>query len=103
MLRSIRSRRPHRPPLRRLHLRRDLGSSPPPLRSLYSTLASPTSTTATNSHCPERRRGVIEFSPLRDGWGDWFDKKSDFLRRDKMFKSNLEALNPFAQPNASRP
>ncbi|XP_050368319.1 uncharacterized protein At4g19900 [Argentina anserina] len=33
-------------------------------------------------------------SPLREGWGEWFDKKSDFLRRDKMFKSNLELLNP---------
>ena len=33
-------------------------------------------------------------SPLREGWGDWFDKKSDFLRRDQMFKSNLESLNP---------
>lgn len=37
-------------------------------------------------------------SPLREGWGDWFDKKSDFLRRDKMFKSNLEALNPLNNP-----
>ncbi|KAE9616415.1 hypothetical protein Lalb_Chr03g0024651 [Lupinus albus] len=33
-------------------------------------------------------------SPLREGWGDWFDKKSDFLRKDKMLRSNLEALNP---------
>lgn len=37
-------------------------------------------------------------SPLREGWGDWFDKKSDFLRRDKMFKSNLELLNPLNNP-----
>lgn len=37
-------------------------------------------------------------SPLREGWGDWFDKKSDFLRRDKMFKSNLEVLNPLTNP-----
>lgn len=33
-------------------------------------------------------------SPLREGWGDWFDKKSDFLRRDKMFRSSFEVLNP---------
>lgn len=33
-------------------------------------------------------------SPLREGWGDWFDKKADFLRKDKMLKSNLEGLNP---------
>ncbi|KAJ9168563.1 hypothetical protein P3X46_020068 [Hevea brasiliensis] len=37
-------------------------------------------------------------SPLREGWGDWFDKKSDFLRRDRMFKSNLEMLNPLNNP-----
>lgn len=37
-------------------------------------------------------------SPLREGWGDWFEKKSDFLRRDRMFKSNLELLNPLNNP-----
>ncbi|KAJ4825734.1 hypothetical protein Tsubulata_035307 [Turnera subulata] len=37
-------------------------------------------------------------SPLREGWGVWFDKKGDFLRRDRMFKSNLEALNPLHNP-----
>ncbi|KAF7810813.1 putative alpha 1,4-glycosyltransferase family protein [Senna tora] len=37
-------------------------------------------------------------SPLREGWGDWFDKKADFLRKDKMLKSNLEALNPLHNP-----
>ncbi|KAJ8763720.1 hypothetical protein K2173_003502 [Erythroxylum novogranatense] len=37
-------------------------------------------------------------SPLREGWGDWFDKKGDFLRRDRMFKSNLEVLNPMHNP-----
>eukprot|EP00257_Ricinus_communis_P018995 XP_015577847.1 uncharacterized protein At4g19900 [Ricinus communis] len=37
-------------------------------------------------------------SPLREGWGDWFDKKGDFLRRDRMFKSNLEVLNPLNNP-----
>ncbi|XAR56182.1 hypothetical protein NMG60_11036555 [Bertholletia excelsa] len=37
-------------------------------------------------------------SPLREGWGPWFDAKSDFLRRDKMFKSNMELLNPLNNP-----
>ncbi|KAM7500372.1 hypothetical protein LguiA_024786 [Lonicera macranthoides] len=37
-------------------------------------------------------------SPLREGWGMWFDAKSDFLRRDRMFKSNLELLNPLNNP-----
>uniref|UniRef100_A0A2P2ISQ7 Lactosylceramide 4-alpha-galactosyltransferase n=1 Tax=Rhizophora mucronata TaxID=61149 RepID=A0A2P2ISQ7_RHIMU len=37
-------------------------------------------------------------SPLRQGWGDWFDKKADFLRRDRMFKSNSEVLNPVNNP-----
>lgn len=37
-------------------------------------------------------------SPLRQGWGDWFDRKGDFLRRDRMFKSNLEVLNPMNNP-----
>ncbi|KAK2989272.1 hypothetical protein RJ640_017269 [Escallonia rubra] len=37
-------------------------------------------------------------SPLREGWGVWFDTKSDFLRRDRMFKSNLELLNPLNNP-----
>lgn len=36
--------------------------------------------------------------PLREGWGDWFDKKSDFLRRDKMFRSNFDVLNPVNNP-----
>ncbi|XP_021729633.1 uncharacterized protein At4g19900-like [Chenopodium quinoa] len=38
------------------------------------------------------------FSPLRDGWGGWFDAKSDFLRKDKMFKSKLEVLNTMSHP-----
>ncbi|KAL5537398.1 hypothetical protein UlMin_045207 [Ulmus minor] len=42
-------------------------------------------------------------SPLREGWGDWFDKKSDFLRRDRMFKSNLEILNPMNNPMLQDP
>ncbi|KAK4284822.1 hypothetical protein QN277_001604 [Acacia crassicarpa] len=37
-------------------------------------------------------------SPLREGWGDWFDKKADFLRKDKMLKSNVEGLNPLHNP-----
>ncbi|KAL1205260.1 hypothetical protein V5N11_011543 [Cardamine amara subsp. amara] len=37
-------------------------------------------------------------SPLREGWGEWFDKKGDFLRRDRMFKSNIETLNPLNNP-----
>ncbi|XP_061343713.1 uncharacterized protein At4g19900-like [Gastrolobium bilobum] len=37
-------------------------------------------------------------SPLREGWGDWFDKKGDFLRKDKMLRSNLELLNPLRNP-----
>ncbi|KAI8524667.1 hypothetical protein RHMOL_Rhmol13G0165700 [Rhododendron molle] len=37
-------------------------------------------------------------SKLREGWGPWFDAKSDFLRRDRMFKSNLEVLNPLNNP-----
>ncbi|XP_071735492.1 uncharacterized protein At4g19900 [Rutidosis leptorrhynchoides] len=40
----------------------------------------------------------VRVSPLREGWGNWFDKKSDFLRRDRMFKSNLELLNPLNHP-----
>lgn len=42
-------------------------------------------------------------SPLRQGWGDWFDKKGDFLRRDRMFKSNLEILNPLNNPMLQDP
>lgn len=37
-------------------------------------------------------------SPLREGWGDWFDKKSDFLRKEKMLKSSLDGLNPLRNP-----
>ncbi|KAL9287459.1 hypothetical protein AtEden1_Chr4g0296471 [Arabidopsis thaliana] len=42
-------------------------------------------------------------SPLRQGWGDWFDKKGDFLRRDRMFKSNIETLNPLNNPMLQDP
>lgn len=41
---------------------------------------------------------LVKNSPLREKWGDWFDKKSEFLRRDKMFKSHLEVLNPVTNP-----
>ncbi|KAK6917020.1 Alpha 1,4-glycosyltransferase domain [Dillenia turbinata] len=42
-------------------------------------------------------------SPLREGWGNWFDAKSDFLRRDRMFKSNMEILNPLNNPMLQDP
>ncbi|XP_056696245.1 uncharacterized protein At4g19900 isoform X2 [Spinacia oleracea] len=38
------------------------------------------------------------FSPLREGWGDWFDAKSDFLGRDSRFESKLELLHPVNNP-----
>ncbi|KAI3965822.1 hypothetical protein MKX01_010779 [Papaver californicum] len=41
---------------------------------------------------------LLRTSPLRDGWANWFEKKGDFLRRDRMFKSNLENLNPMNNP-----
>ncbi|XP_026384965.1 uncharacterized protein At4g19900-like [Papaver somniferum] len=41
---------------------------------------------------------LLKTSPLREGWANWFEKKGDFLRRDKMFKSNLENLNPMNNP-----
>lgn len=37
-------------------------------------------------------------SVLRDGWGDWFEKKSEFLRKDRMFRPSLEVLNPMNNP-----
>ncbi|KAL0321451.1 UNVERIFIED_CONTAM: hypothetical protein Sradi_5406600 [Sesamum radiatum] len=40
---------------------------------------------------------LLKGSVLREGWGEWFDKK-DFLRRDRMFKSNIEVLNPLNNP-----
>ncbi|KAJ8545197.1 hypothetical protein K7X08_017780 [Anisodus acutangulus] len=46
---------------------------------------------------------LLKGSPLREGWGEWFEKKSDFLRRDRMFKSNLEALNPNNNPMLQDP
>ncbi|XP_051139442.1 uncharacterized protein At4g19900 isoform X2 [Andrographis paniculata] len=41
---------------------------------------------------------LLKGSALREGWGEWFDKKGDFLRRDRMFKSNVEVLNPLNNP-----
>jgi len=35
---------------------------------------------------------------LRGIWGEWFDKKSVFLRKDKMLKSSFEAFNPMLNP-----
>ncbi|XP_044508620.1 uncharacterized protein At4g19900-like isoform X2 [Mangifera indica] len=37
-------------------------------------------------------------SPLREKWGEWFDMKIEFLRRDKMFKSHMEFLNAMNNP-----
>lgn len=45
-----------------------------------------------------KKVGGKKANPLREKWGDWFDKKGDFLRRDRMFKSNLEVLNPLSNP-----
>ncbi|XP_030513871.2 uncharacterized protein At4g19900 [Rhodamnia argentea] len=42
-------------------------------------------------------------SPLREGWGDWFDKKSEFLRKDRMFRSSLDILNPLNNPMLQDP
>ncbi|KAK7368273.1 hypothetical protein VNO80_10298 [Phaseolus coccineus] len=41
---------------------------------------------------------LLKNSPLRDGWGEWFDKKSVFLRKDRMFRSNFDVLNPLNNP-----
>ncbi|XP_042021749.1 uncharacterized protein At4g19900-like [Salvia splendens] len=41
---------------------------------------------------------LLKGSVLREGWGDWFEKKGDFLRRDRMYKSNFEILNPLNNP-----
>ncbi|XP_039139472.1 uncharacterized protein At4g19900 isoform X1 [Dioscorea cayenensis subsp. rotundata] len=37
-------------------------------------------------------------SALRSGWVRWLEGKADFLRRDKMLRSNLELLNPKNHP-----
>lgn len=42
-------------------------------------------------------------SPLREKWGNWFDKKGDFLRRDRMFKSNWDIVNPLNNPMLQDP
>jgi hypothetical protein len=35
---------------------------------------------------------------LREIWGEWFDKKGLFLKKDKMLKSSFEAFNPMLNP-----
>ncbi|KAG2688051.1 hypothetical protein I3760_09G076100 [Carya illinoinensis] len=47
------------------------------------------------------RRKVAEVVSIEDAL--LFDKKSDFLRRDKMFKSNVEALNHLNNPMLQDP
>ncbi|XP_068655418.1 uncharacterized protein At4g19900-like [Aristolochia californica] len=37
-------------------------------------------------------------SVLRDGWAPWFDQKGAFLRKERMFRSNFERLNPLNNP-----
>ncbi|KAG9438971.1 hypothetical protein H6P81_019136 [Aristolochia fimbriata] len=37
-------------------------------------------------------------SALRDGWAPWFDQKGVFLRKERMFRSNFERLNPLNNP-----
>nr|XP_018678103.1 PREDICTED: uncharacterized protein At4g19900 isoform X1 [Musa acuminata subsp. malaccensis] len=37
-------------------------------------------------------------SPLREGWARWLEGKGNFLRRDRMLRSNLELLNPKNHP-----
>ncbi|BAT02192.1 uncharacterized protein At4g19900 isoform X2 [Oryza sativa Japonica Group] len=37
-------------------------------------------------------------TPLRAGWARWLEGKADYLRRDRMLRSNLEFLNPRNHP-----
>lgn len=37
-------------------------------------------------------------SLMRDGWARWLEGKGDFIRRDRMLRSNLELLNPKNHP-----
>ncbi|XP_019423741.1 PREDICTED: uncharacterized protein At4g19900 isoform X2 [Lupinus angustifolius] len=46
---------------------------------------------------------LLKDSPLRELWGDWFDKKSVFLRKDRMFRSNFDVLNPLHNPMLQDP
>ncbi|KAI5387167.1 uncharacterized protein At4g19900 [Lathyrus oleraceus] len=41
---------------------------------------------------------LLKSSSLREVWGEWFDKKGMFLRKDKMLKSSFEAFNPMLNP-----
>lgn len=49
-------------------------------------------------------KGSDRSSPLRSGWGPWFDNiqrrasKGDFLRRERMARSTLDLLNPLNNP-----
>ncbi|KAK1304838.1 Uncharacterized protein QJS10_CPB11g01672 [Acorus calamus] len=37
-------------------------------------------------------------SPLRDGWAPWFESRGEFLKKDKMFRLNLDVLDPLKHP-----
>lgn len=41
---------------------------------------------------------LLKSPSLRENWGEWFDKKALFLRKDKMLKSSFEAFNPMLNP-----
>ncbi|XP_045814301.1 uncharacterized protein At4g19900 [Trifolium pratense] len=41
---------------------------------------------------------LLKSPSLREIWGEWFDKKSLFLKKDKMLKSSFEAFNPMLNP-----
>ncbi|EPS72245.1 hypothetical protein M569_02514, partial [Genlisea aurea] len=41
---------------------------------------------------------LLKGSVLRKGWGEWFEKKADFMRRDSMFRSSIEIMNPSINP-----
>ncbi|KAI4370885.1 hypothetical protein MLD38_019183 [Melastoma candidum] len=40
---------------------------------------------------------------LREGWGEWFEKKGDFLRKERMFRTGMEILNPMNNPMLQDP
>lgn len=39
-----------------------------------------------------------EDSVLRHGWGEWFEKKNNFLKKNRMYKTSFERLNPSNNP-----
>ncbi|CAN4081839.1 unnamed protein product [Withania somnifera] len=52
----------------------------------------------------QMRMNLSEIKSVEDAlWGEWFEKKSEFLRRDRMLKSNLEVLNPNNNPMLQDP